>query len=226
MALANIKSGTLGAFNVGLATGVAGMSAGAAAVVPLGAQVDALIASGLGPFQADMSAQLNAALAASADLSVSVSNPYAGIQAVLASLANIQQALTAALSLPPEPVIQYSTQLSTLMALSGTLSAQLGALQQAISQATNIKTATLRQATDLVTEAGALSASMSAGPAFFFDFSGPLGGVGAEIGSLFAGGLVDGSNVIAPSQQVYGVVLLSSVPSVQTALNAIITAPP
>jgi hypothetical protein len=180
MAVGTPKSGTLGAFNVGLATSVA-------TLVPLGAQVDALIAAGIGPFQEDLSARLNAAVSASATLSVAVGNPFAGIQSVL-------------------------------MALSGTLAAELGALQQVIQQSNQIKTAALRGAADL-------SAGVNAGPAFFFDFNGSLGAVGGELASLCAGGLIDGTNTITPTQQVYGIVLLSSVPSVQTALSAIIKAP-
>jgi hypothetical protein len=210
MAVGTPKSGTLGAFNVGLATSVA-------TLVPLGAQVDALIAAGIGPFQEDLSARLNAAVSASATLSVAVGNPFAGIQSVLMSLSGIQQALQLALQYPT-PTLQYSEQLSTLMALSGTLAAELGALQQVIQQSNQIKTAALRGAADL-------SAGVNAGPAFFFDFNGSLGAVGGELASLCVGGLIDGTNTITPTQQVYGIVLLSSVPSVQTALSAIIKAP-
>lgn len=214
MPLGPPKSGTLGTFNVGLAASVG-------EVIPLGGQVDLLIASGLGPFQQDLSSQLNAALAASANLTVSIANPYAGIQSVLASLGNIQAALAQALTLPQipgEPTVQYSTQLSAVTALASTLGAQLGALQQSMDLANQVKTAALSTATEL-------TGSINAGPAFFFDFNDTLGAAGAQIASLFSGGLVDGTNVILPTQQVYGVVLLSSMPSVQTALSAIIKAP-
>jgi hypothetical protein len=218
MPIDTVKSGTLGAFNVGLAAGVGFL-------VPMGAQMDALVASGLGPFQADLSAQLNAALSASANLTVSVGDPTAGIRSVLASLSGIQtalaQALAEATAFPSENLAasaQYSTQLSAMTALAATLGAQLGALQQAVSDATNVKLPALR-------EAASLTESINAGPAFFIDFDGPLGTVGGELAAQFAGGLVDGSNVILPTQHVYGVLLLSSVPSVQTALSAIIKAP-
>lgn len=217
MAIGAPKSGTLGSFNIGLATSLG-------FVVPLSGQLDALIASGLGPFQEDVSARLNAALSATASLSVMVGDPFAGIRTVLASLAGIQAALSAAIAqaaLYPAGTIadsaQYGEQLSAMTALAGTLGSQLGMLQQAIQNALQVKIPAMRAAADL-------TASVNAGPAFFLDFEGPLKNVGVEIGALFAGGIVDGSHAILPTQQVYGVLLLSAVPSVQTALGAIIKA--
>jgi hypothetical protein len=207
MALGPVRSGTLGQFNVGLAAGVGFL-------LPLGAQIDALIAVGLGPFQVDLSARLSAAISASASLGIQFGNPYAGIQAVLSALANIQAALSAALMFPM-PSVQFGAQLSAMAALQGTLAVQLGALQLAIALALQIKIPALRAAAEL-------TASLNAGPAFAFTFDGPLAAEGANIGALFASGLVDGSNSILPTDQVYGVVLLSSVPSVQAALGAII----
>lgn len=207
MALSSLKSGTLGQFNVGLAVGLGFL-------VPLGAQIDLLIAAGLGPFQVDISARLNAAVAASASLGIQFGNPFAGIQAILAALANIQAALAAALVFPL-PSIQVGVQLSALVALQGTLAIQLGGLQIAIALALQLKIPALRAAAEL-------AASLNAGPAFAFTFDGPLAAQGALISALFSGGLVDGSNTIGPGQQAFGVVLLSSIPSVQAALGAII----
>jgi len=207
MALGPLRSGTLGSFNVGLAAGVGFL-------IPLGAQIDALIAAGLGPFQLDLSARLNAAISASASLGIQFGNPFAGIQAILAALVNIQAALAAALAFPL-PSIQLGVRLSAMAALQGTLAIQLGGLQLAIALALQVKIPALRAAAEL-------AASLGAGPAFAFTFDGPLAAEGASIAALFAGGLVDGGNVILPAQPVYGVVLLSSVPSVQAALGAII----
>lgn len=207
MPLGPVRSGTLGSFNVGLATSVGFLT-------PLGAQVDALISAGLGPFQADLSSRLNAAAAASASIGIQFGNPFAGIQAVLAALVNIQAALAAALAFPL-PSVQLGARLGAMAALQGTLAVQLGGLQLAIAQAVQVKIPALRAAAEL-------AASLGAGPAFAFTFTGLLAVEGVNIATLFSTGLVDGSNTILPTQDVSGVVLVASVPSVQAALSAII----
>lgn len=207
MAIGNVKSGTLGSFNVGLAASVG-------FVAPLGIQVDALVAAGLGPFQADLTARLTATGAAAANLTIQVGNPAISIQAILMALANIQGALAAALTLP-NPSVELGGQLTAMLAQQATLGLQLGALQQAVQVATQTKVAALRTAAEV-------AAQVSAGPAFAFTFSGALNSVGAEIGSLFGSGLADGPNTIEPSTPVSGIVILTSVPSVQDALSAII----
>ncbi len=210
MTLGPVRSGTLGSYNVGLASAVGFL-------VPLGAQIDALIAAGLGPFQVDLSARLNAALAITAGLAVQVSDPFAALRALLAALVSLQASLTAALAFPL-PSIQFGVQLSAMAAMQGTLAVQLGGLQLAVQLALQLKIPALRAA-------AALAASLNAGPAFAFTFDGPLAAQGAAIAALFAGGLSDGPNIIFPGQQVAGVVLLSAVPSVQLALSAIIQVP-
>lgn len=210
MALGAPISGTLGSFNVGLATSVGFMA-------PLGVQVDALIAAGIGPFQADMSARLNSALAAQASLAISIGNPLASLQALLSAVAGFQAALQGALalSLSVGVDVNVAVSLSAMAALSGTLAVQLGALQVAVQLALRVKIPALRAAANLM-------ASMNAGPAFAFTYSGLLSTVGSEIDALYSGGLTHGSDTINPGDSVYGVTLLSSVPSVQTALQAII----
>lgn len=212
MPLGTPISGTLGSFNVGLAAAVGFLA-------PLGIQIDALIALGLGPFQLDLSARLNAALAAQASLAISIGNPLASLQILLAAVANLQAALQGALSLSLSLNVSVSLNLSLMAALSGSLAIQLGGLQLAIRLALQIKIPALRAAAEL-------AASMNAGPAFAFTYTGALGSVGSEIAALYAAGLVDGSNVIDPTDDVYGVTLLSSIPSVQAALQAIIQVGP
>jgi hypothetical protein len=207
MALGALKSGTLGGFNVGLAVAVGFL-------VPLGIQIDALIAAGLGPFQLDISARLMATLSMSVGLSIQVGNPFAGIQAVLMALANIQVALSLALEFPI-PSIQIGVQLSASIALAGTLSIQLGGLQLAIQLALAIKIPALRATAQL-------AASLNAGPVFAFTFAGDsLATTGTEVNGLFAGGLIDGTNVIQPSDPVFGIVLLSAAPSVQASFDVL-----
>lgn len=207
MALGNIVSGTLGEFNVGL-------SAAVGFLVPLGAQIDALIAVGLGPFKADLSARLNAALSAQAGLAISIGNPFLSLQILLSAIATLAAALQGALALGL-PNIQISAQLSLVAAISGTLAITLGGLQLAIKLALALKIPALEAA-------ATLTAAMSAGPAFAFTYNGALATVGSEISAEFNAGLVHGSNTIAPGDDVFGVTLLSSVPSVQAALGAII----
>jgi hypothetical protein len=212
MPLGTPISGTLGSFNVGL-------SAAVGFLVPLGIQLDALIALGLGPFQLDLSARLNAALSAQAGLAISIGNPLASLQILLAAVASLQAALQGALAFNLGLNVSISAQFSLMAALSGSLAIQLGGLSLAIRLALQIKIPALRAAAEL-------AASLNAGPAFAFTYNGALGTVGSELGALYAAGLVDGSNVINPTDDVYGVTLLSSVPSVQAALQAIIQVGP
>lgn len=209
----NNKSGTLGKFNVALA-------ASAGLLLPVGLQIDALIAAGIGPFQVNLGVQLQTALAASAGISIQLADPFAGLRRILAALANLQAAILAALAFPPLPSVQLNARLSAMAALSGTLGVQLGALNLAIEVALRLKLAALKLAAQI-------AESINAGPVFFIDFGGPLAQVAAEISALLAGGLVDSTvsppNVILPGQQTYGLLLIGDV-SIQGALSAIIKA--
>ena len=209
MPLGTPISGTLGSFNVGLA-------AAAGFLAPLSVQIDALIAVGLGPYGTDLAASLNAALAAQATLSLQISDPFANIKLFLASIAQLQAALQAALQFSL-PSVSLSAELSAAAALAGTLSVQLGLIDAAIKAALAIKIPALQALANL-------QAALNAGPAFAFTFdTDTLATTGGQISSLFSSGLIDGSNVIAPTDPVAGVVLLSSIPSVQASLFAIIT---
>lgn len=200
-------SGTLGEFNVGLAAAVGFLN-------PLGAQLDALIGIGIGPLQFDLAAQLNAALAAQVGLTIAVSDPTAGIRAVLSALGGLAAALNAALALSI-PSIEIGLQLSAVAALSGTLAIQLGGLQLSIQAALAIKIPALRAA-------ASLAASLALGPAFAFSYNGVLATVGGEIAALYSSDLVDGSNTIESTDNVYGITLLTKEPLVSVALQAII----
>lgn len=209
MPLGTPVSGTLGSFNVGL-------SAAAAFLAPLSVQIDALIAVGLGPFQADLAANLNAALAAQATLTLQISDPFANIKIFLAAIAQLQAALQAALAFEL-PSTSLGAELTAAAAIVGTVSVQLGLINAAISAALAIKIPALKALANL-------AASLNAGPAFAFTFSGDsLQVTGNQIQALFAAGLSDPPNAINPPDGVAGIVLLSSVPSVQAALFAIIT---
>lgn len=207
MALGPVTSGTLGSYN-------AGLSAAIGFLVPLGAQIDALIAAGLGPFKADVGARLNAALSAQAGLAISVGNPFASLQVLLSALGTLAAALQGALAFGI-PSVEIGAQLSLVAAISGSLAITLGGLELAIKLALAVKIPALRAAANI-------TASLSAGPAFAFSYSGPLATVGNEIAAEYNAGMSHGGNSIAPGDSVYGVTLLSSIPSVQLALQAII----
>lgn len=214
MAIGNIASADLIDFNVGL-------SAAVGFLVPLGAQIDALIAAGLGPFQADISARLSALLAAQAGLAISIGNPFLSLQILLSAIATLAAALQGALALGL-PNIQIGLQLSAVAALSGSLAITLGGLQIAIKLALAIKIPALRLAADI-------GASLSAGPLYAFDFNGDtLAAQGAEIAAVFGStGLTNPPNdPILPGNHCAGicfVVNMDAHASVFGALQAIIS---
>jgi len=203
---------TLIDFNVGAAAAVG-------AINPLGAQIDGLLAGGITPLQVLLAAQLNASLAAQATISLQVSDPLAAIRELLAAMAQLQAALTAALALPPLE-ISLGAELTATAALVATLQAQLGPIQLLIQAALNAKIPAIRLAADL-------GASLGVGPFFVFNFDNDnLSGAGAEIQALFNSGMNDGTNTIAPTgEPVFGIVIVSKELSLSTHLSAIIDVP-
>jgi len=211
MPLSSQKSATLGEINVGLAAALG-------VINPLGAQIDALLSTGVTPFSADLSARLNAALTAQANLSLQVGLPSLGITVLLSLVAQLQAAFTAALTVTP-PSVRIGLELGLAAGIAGSLSVQLGLLRLSIDAALRVKIPAIRLAAELAAEA-------SAGPAFVFSFQDDqLSVTGDDIRSLFNTGLDDGTNQIAPTDTVGGVVLLTKVPSVQASLFAIIQVP-
>jgi hypothetical protein len=210
MTIIEVKTGTLGEFNVGLAAAVG-------LLVPLSAQIDALLTIGLGPFQADLMLQFNAALAAQATLTIQVGDPFAALQLAISALAQLQAALQLALQFPPIN-ISISAELSASIALAGALSARLGLLSIAIELAIQIKLAALKLAAEL-------QLSLSAGPVTAVAFGGESYTVeGSKLALLLNGGTVDGKSItgLNPADVAYGVLLVTSVPSVSAAISAII----
>lgn len=196
-------------FNVGLAAAVG-------VINPLSAQLDALLSLGLGPFEAELAASFNASLAAQATLTLQIGDPFASLQLAIAALAQLQAALIAALTFPI-PSLSISAELSASIALAGALSARLGLLKLLIEAALRIKFGAVQLAADL-------SAAINLGPAFAFTFAGDtLAVTGGQISALFAGGLSDPPASILPGEVVTGVIILTKVPAVGVALNAIIT---
>jgi len=203
MPLSQEKSASLGQFNVGLAVALGFLN-------PLAIRLDALIAVGIGPFEALLAAQLNASLAAQATLAVQF-DPTINAQL----LANALVQLQAALGLP---TIGVTAQLNIVADLSATLAIQLGGLQLAIEAVLAIKIPALALAAELQASLGAT--------VFGFSFDGDtLATTGADISTLFNSGLVDGSNTIGAGDTVGGVVLLGSAAFAIDAIFAIITIP-
>lgn len=211
MSITASKSGSLGSFNIGLAV-AAGL------INPLSAQLDALLAVGLGPFMAEISAQFNASLAATATLSLQVGNPLAALQLAISALAQLQAALQAALSLPPI-TLSLSAELSASVALAAALAARIGLLKLAIAAALEIKIGAVQAA-------AGLAAQLSLPGFVAVSFAGETFAVnGAKIATLLGGGTVDGEALtgLLPTDTVaYGVLLAASSPSAGAALSAII----
>ncbi len=208
---------TLLEFNPGVVAAVAFLN-------PLAAQIDLLIALGLGPFQLSLAAQFNAMLALQAQLSLNIGLGTAGLletlKATLQAVITIQAAIAVSLSLGLPPIsISLSAELSASVALAGALKLQLGGLQLLIKAALAIKIPAL---------AFALGLNLNAGPFFAISFSGvtlqnAANWLSAEVAG---GGLSADSQYLAPTDQVFGVFIFGAVPSIQAAFNAIIAVPP
>lgn len=213
MAVTLVTSATLGELNVGLTAAVGFLN-------PLGAQIDALLALGLGPFEADLALQFNAALAAQASISLQIGNPLAALQAAIGALAALQAALQAALTLPPVQ-LSLSAELTASAALAATLSARLGGLSILIQAALAIKIPAVKAA-------ASLAASLSAGPVFLHQFTADsLSGTMTEIGG-FSSGMSDPfnpSNNIASGETVSGFLFTSKDPAAFVAMQAIFSTP-
>jgi len=203
MPLGTPKSASLGSFNVGLAAAIGFLN-------PLGIQIDALLAAGLGPFTAQLSAQLNASLAAKATLAIQF-DPTVNLQLLANALIQLQAALQL-------PTVGVTAELNVVTDLAATLEIQLGGLRLAIEAALAIKIPALALAAEL-------QAHMNA-TVFGFSFEGDtLTTTGADIATLFSGGLVDGTAEIGAGEIVGGVVLLGSASLAIDAIFAIITIP-
>ena len=213
----HIKGATLIDFNVGCAGAVLLLN-------PMAAQIDALLALGLGPFQTALAAQFNAALSAQATLSLQISLGDIGLLVALQASIRALVALQASMALGlPIPSLSLGAELGASVALMATLQVLLGGVRLLIEAALAVKIPAIRAA-------AALAAALSAGPFFGISFGmtlpqSTLAAQGAEFASLFATGLVDGTNVIDPGDPVFGVMLICKVPTLQTALQAIITVP-
>lgn len=206
----DVLVGSLGDANVGLAAGVGSLN-------PLAAQLDAMIAFGVGPLQSDLSASLDASLALTANLALSVSDPTANIRAALAAIVELSATLTASLSLPPT-VLNLSAEIGASAALSAALTAKLGTISLLLEAALAVKIPATRLAADL-------SAAISAGDVVLLSFDGfsdptDLQTIGGLIDTKFSSGI--GSGAIGPGDTAAGIIMVATTPSVYASLQTII----
>lgn len=205
-------------FNVGAAAAVAVLN-------PLALQVEALLTAGLGSYQADVLARLNAALAAQARLSLSLTmSPeeiLARLKASILAMAQLQAALALALDLPV-PGIRLSANAAILAALK----VELGGIQALIKAALEVKIPAMALG-------ARLGAALGAGPFYVLSFSEtPLAAAGSYIGakavagfSAAEAGLSDPSQDILPEAEVFGVLVVCKNPQLAAAFGAIISVP-
>lgn len=206
-----VAGGTLGAINLA--------AFNANLFLPsLSAQIDAAIASGLGPAKFDLSSQLNAALASQATFALQFSNPLDFIRQVLAALAQLQAALATALVLPPVE-LSLSAEIGASAALAGSLTARLGLLEGVISAALAAKLPAVRFS-------DGLGNALGVGPALLLTFNGIADGtnlvtMGSNIAAKFSGPITFGGDTINPGDFVSGVILITTAAPVFTQLSVL-----
>lgn len=210
MSVSYIGEFPLGAINVGL-------GAELALVVPLLSQFDLMITGqfGLGALLGDISAQLNAALSLQAQIGIQISDPFAQLEALIAAFIQIQAQVSVIIALGL-PSLQIN--LSASLSISAALQLQLGGINLLIQAALAIKLPVV----NIIAE---LQAALSAGPFVLLS-------VGYNAPStLFTSGIEYqaltefpiGSPVgILPTDQVYGVIILTKSPSASASLSAIL----
>jgi hypothetical protein len=205
-----ILVGTLGEANIAL-TAAVGL------INPLGAQLDAMVAFGIGPLQADLAASLDASLALTATLSLQVTDPTAAIRAALQALIELQASLSAALALPPL-TLSLGAEIGASAALAASLTAKLGTIKLLIDAAIAVKIPALKLA-------ASLGISLGLGDVVVLSFDGinegsTLADVGSLIQAKFAAGV--GAGAITPGELASGVILVTDSNIVFTALGQLI----
>ena len=176
---------------------------------------------GIGAIQANLQAQLNATLSASVSINLGLLNPLAGFESALASILQLEASILSALSLGAIPAIsvEVTTQLSAMAAFAASLDLQIGGLLALIQALLNAKI-------PAVSFAGSLAASLSAGDAFLISFENvPMATVGANIAGSFSTTLTPPGGAppfILPTDPVYGIVIVTKLPSTWTAIQAIL----
>jgi hypothetical protein len=185
-------------------------------LIPLSAQLDLAIFGpfGLGALQADLSAEFNTALALSANLSLSITNPIASYQQALAALvqvaATIQLALSAGI---PTIGVEIGASISASAALTASLGVKLGGISALVEAALQVKLG----AGQFI---GELQASLGAGPVdvltFGFDTPMTAAQVGTDALTLFQA--LPG---IQATDNVSGIMIVTKNPAAAAAISAL-----
>ena len=211
MAVVDVGSYTLGEVNIGLAVGIGLLN-------PLLLQLDLFLFGqfGLGPFLLDIQVQFQAAISATLQLSIGITDPLAALRALLAALIQLQASIAIALSFPlPMITIQAAAQLSAVASLAGSLSLKIGGIQALLAAGLAVKIPALQFVAKM-------AATLSAGPIHLLTFTGDtLLNSGAQIQTKFASGLGP-SDPITPGTLVDGIIIVCKDPIVFQALGVIL----
>lgn len=208
MALHLVGSLPVGGVNIAASASVAILSS-------LTAELDLMLfgAFGLGSFGADLALQFQASVSASLNIGLQFANPFLNVQLTLSALANITASLSASISLSI-PTLQISAQLSANVALAAVLGLRLGGIQALISAALAVKL----PAIDFL---ASLAANLALGPVVvaswgYTDPPDTLANTGADIAAAFSSGY----GGIGAGDNVYGVLLVTAVPSASVGISA------
>lgn len=198
-----IFAGTLGNINVRVA--------GALSVLnPLLLQIDLTLfgSLGIGSLLFGLQTELDAALDFQVQLGLT---GLPNIAAILAAIAGLQASLVLGIGLP-----DVSLSLSSSLALSAGIAAQIGGLSALVDAAVALKI-------PATTLAGQLEAALGAGPVFVVAWDGvSLSSAGSSISADFSAGMTLGPNSIAPSDITYGVLLVTKAPSAWVGMQALL----
>lgn len=203
----------VGAFPLG---GINIAASGSAALLgPVLGELDLLLFGqfGIGPLSADTAFQFNASVTAGVQLVIQFSNPFETIQRTLAALAQVSASLTASLGLSI-PNVAIAGLISGNIALQASLGIKLGGIQAQIAAALAVKL----PAVDFL---AGLAANLALGPVVvgswgYADSPTALATTGADISARFSAGLPG----IAPGEPVYGVLLVTKVPSASVGISS------
>jgi hypothetical protein len=193
-----------------------GLGAAIPLFLPLLAEFDVMLTGtfGLGAVAAELSLQLAAAISVQLQLTLAISDPFASILALLQAVVQLQASLSASLSLAV-PTLTIGAQISASVALAAQLAIKLEGINLLIQAALAIKIPVV----DIIAE---LNAALNAGP---FDLLGigyagtaTLESAGAEFAVMAAGGV----GTILPTDQVWGVIVLTKASSASASLSVIL----
>jgi hypothetical protein len=182
-------------------------------IPPLLAQFDLMLTGqfGLGALLADITLQLNASLSVSLQLGLDISNPFAALEAELQALISIQASIAASLSLGiPTLSASLSLSLGANIGLAAELGLQIGGIQLLIKAGLAIKIPII----DLLL-------LLQAGPVDILT----IGITGPD--TLFSSGLeyqalaTTGIGTLLPTDQVFGVILLTKSPAASLAMQSV-----